>query len=732
MRINNVYKKIGVDNMLKKTAAIFLSIVILFSLGAPAFAASNGLDEELARVTEKVKKTLGVDNSYTKFTGDVNDRGTYRNWSLNWQGDNGTLNVMADSTGKILYFYRYKNENYTRGSDYSPAFPKASREDALPVAKAFVEKLLSNGETALFDENNNMVYGARNVSAFNFSGTILLNGLKSPIAFSVRVMADGMEVNSFSRSDAHMRVATSIPSSQPAFSSEKADVLLQGTVSMKLQYVFSDDGKTAVLQYLPIRKGNYVVKADTGELVDITPTYDFGYAKGMGGGSDRAQAVAVSAPSLSEVELSAVSSLEGVYSKEKIDSNLRSVSGLGLDSGFTLKSARYSTDSENGKIYCQLNYMKKISDEALIKEQYPDYYGYAGKSPESSPLSIYKYITVDAKTLELKYVETSTSAGDNEKSVLSEEALEKKASAFLESNLGDKYKKSALNKEDSDSATARFVYSEMVNGIPFPQNSLNISVSKYDGTVKSLYTSWKDGVEFASSEGIVGADAAKTEYLSSFKPVLQYIQVPTDKDGEGYSLILAYRHESDENVSGVDAKTGKAIIVPEGVNNPALAYDDIEGCYGKAQIEALAKYGIGFTGTSFKPEAALTQKDALILLLSATGYSSDGKDEASLYEVAYKYRLLTRSEKNPDSVLTRAALIKMLIGATEYAPSAKLKGVFVCGFSDDADISEEHYGYVAIAKALGVVKGDSENRFNPYLQVARQDAAIILYNFMAR
>jgi hypothetical protein len=156
----------------------------------------------------------------------------------------------------------------------------------------------------------------------------------------------------------------------------------------------------------------------------------------------------------------------------------------------------------------------------------------------------------------------------------------------------------------------------------------------------------------------------------------------------------------------------------------------LNGSYGKTQIEKLAEYGIGFKGTSFQPTAKLTQKDALILLLSAVGYTTDNEDD--LYQLAYGYQFLTKAEKDAGKTLTRAEFVKMLIGATEYGSAAKLSGIYQCGFRDDSKISATHYGYVAIAKALKMITGDTKNNFNPNTVITRQDAAIMLYDFMSR
>ncbi len=712
--------------MMKKITAFFLSIVLIIVMAVPALAAEESLDKELARVTQIVKETLGIDNSYTKFDGNAADRNGRKIWYLSWSGEEDSLNVTADVNGKIYSYNHHTSNSYQERSGYSPAFPKVNREEAQSVAKAFVEKLLKEGEKASFTDIDK-IYDIRNSSSYYFYGTILLNGIKSPVSFHVGVISDGMYIYSFERSDLYDLCSADIPSAAASVSSDTASKLLSEKVKLKLQYFLAEDGKPAVLRYLPVYNGNYIVRADTGELVDIDKI-STNYASAA---EARIKDAAQSAygKGLSEVELSAVSGLEGVYSKEKLDSALRTVDALGLGNGFTLRSADYWKDAEAGNVYCQMTYIKKV-DNSEIKERYPDYYD--GDSPKS--IYIYKHILVDAKTAALKSVSTSPSRiyGQKQKAVFSPSQLENKASDFLKKYFGDKFAKISLDKEDSKAEDGRFSYSEISSGIPFPQNSIFVSIDSYDGTLSDLNINWKDGVEFAPAEGIVGAETALASYTACFKPVLQYVYIPAENDTERFKLVLAYKFEFEKYVSGVDARSGDVIIPASETSASVISYDDIDGCYGRTQIETLAKYGIGFAGSSFKPEAQLTQKDALILLLSAVDCRFGENDEDEIYNCAYGYKLISRKEKDPGKLLNRAEFVKMLVGATEYGSSAELKGIFSSGFSDEAVIPEGYLGYVAIARALGIVNGDSENNFNALGTLQRQDAAIMLYNFMSR
>jgi len=169
----------------------------------------------------------------------------------------------------------------------------------------------------------------------------------------------------------------------------------------------------------------------------------------------------------------------------------------------------------------------------------------------------------------------------------------------------------------------------------------------------------------------------------------------------------------------------------------SIQYTDISRSFAKKEIEALAKYGVGFYADEFKPYAGLTQKDLVIFLLSAGGYTIEydtvtEEDLEWIYSSAESLGILKRSQREPERKITRAELCRILITMSGYGKAAELPGIYICGFSDDALISDSDYGYVAIAKGLGIIKGDLAGAFKPYNTVTRQEAAVMLYRFMDR
>jgi hypothetical protein len=549
--------------MLKKITAVFLILVLMASTAVTALAAGDALNEKLARVTQLVKQTLEIDDRYTQYDGRLTEEGDYSYWELTWSSDTESLSVCADENGKVLRYDRYSDNGYVYDYyyGYAPALPETSAEDALPVAQAFVDKVLGPGESVSYDPYDAGRYTS-DVDSYTFSGTVELNGLKSPIYFYVEVQTGDMRVNRFYRSDCYNNYGA-VPSAKASVSSDKAAALLAGTLEMRLLYVLDDDGETAVLQYLPVYSGDWIVDAKTGQLIDLDALYDdMVYGKSLAG-NGAAQETAdegafTGGTGLSEVEQSAVDALEGVLSKEELDAAVRGMTELGVGRDWTLQSIGYTTDKEAGRVFGQLYYTSEITDEAVIKDRFPDAYDDMKSAGHIYPIYCYKSVSVDAMTGGLISIYSYTNSGYEQQSKLDASRLGEKAAAFLQKYFPDTYAQTALNEPYGESAEGAFVYSQLVSGILFPQNSALVDVNVYDGTIDSFNISWTDDVHFDSADGLVSADAALETYTGCFDTLLQYLLVPVQADAYGYSytyaLKLAYKLESEESVTGVDAK----------------------------------------------------------------------------------------------------------------------------------------------------------------------------------
>ena len=701
---------------MKRLLSLLLSLALLCALSLPASAATA--DERLTQVTLKVKETLDIGNEYDSFSGDLRE-GLRPYWSLRWSGEDEELSVTAGEDGKIYQYYRSRPDSSVSSSGSVPTLPALSRETAQAAAQAFLDQVLTDGESAVFDQGT----ARPGDTYYYFYGTVQLNGLPSPFSFSVDVSASDGTVYAFSRSDLEQPFEDGIPSPEAAVSATDAGDKLRTTLALRLEYVLDSGETTAVLRYLPDHSGQFYVDAATGELVDLSALYE-DLASG-GGSNSTADGAEDAAPDkdagLSEAEQAGIAKLEGVRSKETLDAALRAQKTLGL-SGSQLSSFAYTLDEETEEVYASLRYTRALDQGFWARE-----------------------ITVDARTGDILSLYSSRPYEEEPTITLSQQEAQAVAETFLKGLWGEEFAQCGLY-DSSDGQYYFFRYAQKVNGYFFPGNDISVQVDPADGTIAYLYKDFDPDVTFDSADGLISAEAAMDAYFGAYTVTLGYLAVPTALDPNapeavpllnwGYSyrfaLTLGYALETERSIRGVDAKTGE-VLYPT-VRDRAITYDDLEGCWGKNQALALAEYGVGWQGGSLRPYENLTQRDLMALLASARGYSFDPErdDPDALYEYAYRVGILTPDQRKDDAPVTRLELVKLLLDGAGYGPVARLEGIYRCDYADASAIPAADLGYAALAQGLGLVAGDSAGRFAPGRTATRVEAIAVVYQYMKR
>ncbi len=700
---------------MKRLLSLTLAAALLAALTLPAAAAEETQDARLARVTAQVKKTLGLDTeAYETFRGGLN-QGLAPVWGLEWEGERRSLSVSALEDGTIVSLYRWEYDP-SPGDVWAafPAFPESAGDGDREIAEGFLSRVLRAGEAVeLKDREGDLSLG--NSSGSSWSGTIALNGLPSPLHYSIRV--ENGVVEHFDRDVPEGTAVGGVPSPEASADAAKAREDLEGTLKLQLEYVLDKSGDTkAVLRYVP-EKGahNFLVDAKTGELLYLTELeakMDQGLARNAAAGGVAPTAMMKEASAdeagLTKAELEGVAQMEGVLSQEALDKALRAVSAYGLR-GYALTNASYEAlpakEGQEGKVTCTLRYARTEDGERLTRN-----------------------ITVDAKTGTVEGVWSSAPYGREKK--LTEEAALKKAEAFLKTWRPDwdltlyGQGEQVQPLRGSDRPDWPFTFARKVNGLPFPSNAAWIGMDASDGSVYSLSSSWDEKVTFDDANGLVSMETALDAWAGTYEPVLAYRNVPqklTKADPaqaklmeQGmeyyYALRLTYALERTEPCAGVDAKTGEPVREAQGSAREPLAYTDLAGSVAKADIEKLAQYGAGYAGGKFRPAKNITQWELVALVSSLRGgalepEAVEKEDRESAYYDAYRLGLLRASERDDNAVLSRADVVKMLLDAAGYGPAARLGGIYTCAYTDKGSIPAEGLGYAALAQALGLASG---------------------------
>lgn len=718
--------------------------IMPISLEVPTDGMTEANNEALARVTLAVKGALDIDDSYTEFSGSSSKTGALNYWSLNWSSEDGNITVRANDAGKVLsysYYDSYSDVSSDWSRRLSASIPKNSREDALEVAKAFVAPLLDENESVEWQVSD----GVRElgVNSYFVAGTLMINGVKSPISINVRVRSGDLTVTRFDRGDSYTMLLPEVPSADATADIDKAAEQLRGAYTLELQYVLEDE--QPVLRYVLVNSKELLVDAKTGELIDVAALRDLVREGGFGADTGAMEESAVadkslmnSAVSLSPVEEQAIAKLEGVKSIDELEAAARAVKAFGLDGKFSLASSNYS----------QVSFVDpdaRDEDEEDVTEVYATLrFVRDRKDAEGKIVRTSKTVRLDAKTGEFE----SISGYSNEPTTLSESTIRAAAESFAKEH-AEHFDSYVL--ADSELNTTYLTYYRHENGVPFKQDSITVCVDGSDGSIVSFSYNYTDDLTFPDTDGIVDMEAALDAYFGAHTVELGYAELPTAVTPEDirplckefaeagynyiYELRLVYGAERTEGwLRGVDAKTGEAVI-EKSEPRTGITYDDVDTSYAAAIAKELGEYGVGYRGGKLNPTASLTQLDMLCLLLAADGY--EVPDEPSEEDINYFYTRaewlgVTFEEKDPTAIVSRMEFVRTLIGMTTYSSAAKLEGIWAPGFADDTAIASGDIGYLAIAKALGIVKGDTDGSFHPTNAISRQDALIVLYNYMTK
>lgn len=719
---------------MKKWLCLLLSITLLAALAVPAMAetapeaAAESMDATMTAVTVRVKDTLKIGDDYAEFSGSWDDWLSGR-WNLYWSGTGGSLSVTADADGKVMDYWYYSDaESSDRFYGFDPKFPALDETEAEKTAQDWLDRLMGAGESARIDTRRMEL----DDGSFRYGGTIRLNGLESPIGFTMQLLSDGT-LRSYSRDDAYGGYVGQLPSSQAKTDKADAAAALGDTVALELYWV-ADGDSSAVLRYVP-HFARHIVSAETGECVDMDALY--ASFDGMGFGLDTVMAAESAAMDgggmngLTEIEQAAVQGYADALEAAELDALLRNIDELGLD-GFAQTGARYSQNTE-GDITCDLTYTKTMTADELYgytRANYDEVVGYG------SDMLIRKYLTVDAMTGELQSVSTNYPLWERENKKEKDQTAV--AEAFLAKTAPEEFAASKLcTLSDWDDGT---VWAQVEKGYFYPENRLTVTINPSSGTVDSYERIWDERVTFGGAK-IILEKKALAAYIDALDVTLGYAAWPVAvsereeyaayAENYGYSWVeelrLAWYYTGTDRVAAVDAVTGE--IVAETPSGAAYAYSDLADCPEAEAIERLGAAGIGFGGGRFSPDEPLDMKTAAILLLQADGYDPTNWDDERLGDFLVSDGMIDPADWAPETAISRMDFLKMLLDASRYGAACALSGVWQTAYEDEAVVARADLGYAAMAQALGLV---TDGQLRPSAVCTRAMAASMLCAFLSR
>ncbi len=708
---------------MKKLLAFLLCFCLMLSTSAPVFAAGSA-DSELEQITEKVKSTLGLDTgAYSSFTGEYSEQELTKAWYLHWDGTGGSLAISALNSGEIISYSLMPNQSSSAGSQSVPSFPKGDAEEAKASAQAFLNKVLMPYEKVSLGEPSG--FDSINSTSYRFSGYVLVNDLPSPLFYSITVNASDNTVTRFSKDAASASYLGGIPSPSPSVSFNSASGLLKDTLSLKPEYVMLNKDEPAVLCYLPDSFDDYFVDASTGTLVNLSNLQNKMFNGAMGSNSAEA-----SDSALSDAEQEGIAQLEGILSSSEIDKSLRSISEYGLDE-YTFISADFflGDQDENGQasVSCRARYSRDENGKVFSRT-----------------------FTVNARTGEVIRIDSNIPREKDYTAALSQGGAYLQATAFLEKYYSSHYAQMSLYDPGEDSSSApefTFIFAQKANGYFFPDNYYVVSVDSSDGSISGFSFVFDETVTFQNAENIITPQQAVDAWMNTYTVTLGYLSVPEEITGSDdvsnrlrtlgldyyYHLRLCYYLYRQDSLMGINAHTGNTVDYPWKTQDTDISYGDISGHWSESYVNRLSQFGIGYRTENLSPDTPVTQWDMVCLLFSMQTsaldpYSADASEKDSAYFYAYSMGVLSPSERDDSSVLTRSTAVRYLLNYSGFKTAASLKGIYACSYPDKSLIAEDDIGYAALAQGLGIISGE----YAPERQATRAEVFTMLCRLMDR
>lgn len=690
---------------MKKFLSLVLAAALCTASAVPALADSNS--EKINEMLSVLKQRIGSTDEYDKFSGSVNAYGGETRYEFSWSktdGDNrSSMNITMNSDGVVTSYYTYGGGG--NGRDGKASINRPDVSEALDTAISGFKKLnpdISENVKITSDGEYRSLTG----DDFGFELQRMQNGI--PVADDdgwIYVSADAKRVVSF---NLNYTTGLKFEDSSKLISKEDAQNSFNEKFPMKLRYTteYKDDKKSATLIYSPDSEYNQYISATSGEV--ITREYRRHY---FGGGDMKASesmaAMDMADNGFSEAEIKNLDTINGLIGLDKAEKIILSNRVINANSAYKLTDYSLCRDWYDEEKYSyRLEFERKTGDD--------DYYWLSAE--------------VDARNGDILSFSVNEDVS-NEKAKLNVNQGYEKAYAALKilapEHFGDN--PDYLPQNDDEDISGIYMFTRYVNDIEFSQNNVRIHVDMASGRILSYRISCDD-IEFPSADGVISAEDAGKRLFEQVGYDVCYI--PTYEDDKPAKALAVY--DTDSYDLTLDAFSGE--LKYKGESEKVGEYTDIENHYAKDAIEALAKFGIGFADSEFRPDSNITQADFVTLLNAAFNNHGPiviykGISYNDIYDDAIADGIVKEDEYSPDADVTRDLAAKMMVRALGFEEVATLDGIYVPIF---ADVSADSVGFTSILGAMGVIKGDENGNFNPNGTVTRADAAIMLYNYLSK
>lgn len=275
---------------------------------------------------------------------------------------------------------------------------------------------------------------------------------------------------------------------------------------------------------------------------------------------------------------------------------------------------------------------------------------------------------------------------------------------------------------------------------------IQLEIGSYSGQISRIENDWID-VELVDEKQIISPEKAKEAYLSHIKVSLEYSRV----DEESNRVEPVYRFSSNIRnyvyLNSIDAITGE----PLDYSGQVIKIEEEEATnhWAKETYDLLKEQMIIDEDDNNDLDRLATMYDVIHIMVNAKGndyYRLRGWDEDIKFNgidendpsydelcLAIAHNIIVNEEKewNWDATVTKEEMVVYIIRAVGLEKVAQFPEIYKDVFEDSEEVNSEYKGYIALAKGLGYITGDTDGKFYPKKEMTYGELVHLIYTLLA-
>lgn len=387
-----------------------------------------------------------------------------------------------------------------------------------------------------------------------------------------------------------------------------------------------------------------------------------------------------------------------------------------LPDAYVLQSSNLERrNSEDGTRYWSLSWSRSPQQGAS--------YGYLGAQ-------------VDAATGELTSFNLTDEGPISAPTKISRDEARQLAEAFIKQIQAQRWPEIKLDEQSDDSWNGpsgwSFNYYRLVNGIPYYNNSVNITVNT-SKEITNYNLNWSKA-QFPPVQDVIDSARANRVFLQAAPMKLRYVF--TTADSGKMESRLVYIPDIKNGLYMLDAKSGGLLNREGEAPVPAaraLRFNDIKGHYAEREISLLGQAGMmGEYGDSFHPEEKITLRSLLTAMLCAKEGIYDRSSRLTDEELINRCQQEGWISDTPklEAQVSREALAALMLHYLKIEYLTGVQGIYRVPYQDAKSMSTQTYATAAINWGLGIIKADGK-KFDGNHPVSRAEAAAALVHMLS-